>query len=504
MAPPEGEAAVAAEAAAVAEASPAAETAEATGAAAAAADGGAGDLRAEAAERKAEGNGHFKAGEYREALACYTDACEKDPSEPVYLGNKSAAEFQLRRYGACVATCDAALALKPEFHKCAVRRAKARTCLGDLEVAETELLAACEAHPGEASLAAELAAVRATRAEWSSAEAALASHDAHTARVAALKVRGAVSESVDADMLLARCELGCGRAEQASKVCLGVIREHRSYVPAYCVRGKALCALADLDQAEAHLSQALRMDPDHTESARTLKRMRTLKRGLATAKEHVFRREFDEAAECLTTVLDNELVAADKAPGAKDLRARTYAERANCYQRSKQYERAIKDCAHAIYADPRCKEAYLTRSNALQGLGRHDDAISDLELVVGKLDPEDKGVHKRLERAKFELRKSKRPDYYKILGASTIASAPEIKAAYKKAALKWHPDRHASKGEEERAQAEEEFKKCGEALEVLSDPRRKQLYDEGYDKEASDEIIQREQMRYGGCCGGHC
>jgi molecular chaperone DnaJ len=63
-------------------------------------------------------------------------------------------------------------------------------------------------------------------------------------------------------------------------------------------------------------------------------------------------------------------------------------------------------------------------------------------------------------------------DYYEILGVSRSATLDEIKAAYRKLALKYHPDRNKN----DRA-AEEKFKEATEAYEVLSDPEKRQAYD---------------------------
>lgn len=68
-------------------------------------------------------------------------------------------------------------------------------------------------------------------------------------------------------------------------------------------------------------------------------------------------------------------------------------------------------------------------------------------------------------------------DYYDILGVSKNASDAEIKTAYRKQALKWHPDRNKS------PQAAEKFKEINKAYEVLSDPKKKGVYDQ-YGSEA--------------------
>lgn len=62
-------------------------------------------------------------------------------------------------------------------------------------------------------------------------------------------------------------------------------------------------------------------------------------------------------------------------------------------------------------------------------------------------------------------------DYYKILGIAKNASDDEIKKAYKKLALKYHPDKNRTAG------AEEKFKEIAEAYEVLSDTKKREVYD---------------------------
>jgi len=71
------------------------------------------------------------------------------------------------------------------------------------------------------------------------------------------------------------------------------------------------------------------------------------------------------------------------------------------------------------------------------------------------------------------MAKGNQRDYYEVLGVARTAAVDEIKSAYRKAALKWHPDRNP----ENKSEAEVKFRECTEAYSVLSDAQKRQIYD---------------------------
>jgi molecular chaperone DnaJ len=71
------------------------------------------------------------------------------------------------------------------------------------------------------------------------------------------------------------------------------------------------------------------------------------------------------------------------------------------------------------------------------------------------------------------MAKANQRDFYEVLNVTKTASVEEIKASYRKAALKWHPDRNP----ENKQEAEVNFRECTEAYSVLSDSEKRQIYD---------------------------
>ena len=82
-----------------------------------------------------------------------------------------------------------------------------------------------------------------------------------------------------------------------------------------------------------------------------------------------------------------------------------------------------------------------------------------------------------MERAQRLLKNSKKRDYYKILGVPRNANKRAVTKAYRQLTQEWHPDKFET--EEEKAIAEKRFMDIAAAKEVLTDPEKRRMFDNG-------------------------
>ena len=68
-------------------------------------------------------------------------------------------------------------------------------------------------------------------------------------------------------------------------------------------------------------------------------------------------------------------------------------------------------------------------------------------------------------------------DYYEVLGVKKDASEDELKKAFRKLSMKWHPDMQHGKSDAEKEDAKKKFQEIAEAYEVLSDKSKRAQYD---------------------------
>jgi len=285
-----------------------------------------------------------------------------------------------------------------------------------------------------------------------------------------------------------RADLKLGLIDQAMRLSLQVIRSDTQNAEGYEVRGLGMFLSGDdLESSCKLLRQALRLDPDNEEAKITLRKCRKVDKFMKEGRKSFFHRKFDDAVIQFT----NALKESDPLPTKAPLYSILHAERGEVHLRLKNYNIALQDASNAIYSREDHVTAWLVKTKAYHGLGRHEEAKEELDDLMGKWGSGNDKIRKASEDTNFQIRRLKRPDFYKLFGISSIASEMEIKKQYKVKAMELHPDRFCGNQytDADRDKASEQFKLLGDGLEILCDDFKRNLYDEGFDQEAIRERV---------------
>ncbi|KAL6141980.1 hypothetical protein ACLB2K_060265 [Fragaria x ananassa] len=260
-----------------------------------------------------------------------------------------------------------------------------------------------------------------------------------------------------------------------------ILKEDEDNLDALLLRGRAYYYLADHDVAQRHYQKGLRLDPEHGELKKAYFGLKNLLKKTKSAEDNEKKGRLRVAVEDFKAAL---------AMDPNHLAHNVHLHLGLCKLLVKlgRGKDALSSCNEALNIDEELLEALVQRGEAKLLTEDWEGAVEDLKSAAQK-SPQDMNIRETYMRAEKALKMSKRKDWYKILGVSKTSSISEIKRAYKKLALQWHPDKNV----ENREEAEEKFREIAAAYEILGDEEKRTKYDRGEDIE---------EMGMGGGGGG--
>eukprot|EP01035_Chromulina_nebulosa_P020200 gene20200-26221_t len=259
-------------------------------------------------------------------------------------------------------------------------------------------------------------------------------------------------------------------------------------IDAYVIRGDSLMMLGLTEQSIKYYTAAIQLDPDNQQIVIKLKSAKRIQSETSRLRKLIVERMNQRDYQTAINYCSEGLLI-DKT--CMKLMAEMHYNRSKAYQHIAKttvkpvhsnttssnandfidnLKKALQDAGSAIYYDRSMLEAIYLKVKLLQSLNRHEEAVNELEQT---LQLENVGIEK-----------------------GSLATNEEIKKAYKKSALKWHPDRHAASNEDTKKEAEQKFKLIQNGFELLSDPMKRKLYDQGYDVDEIEERVSMEKQRY--------
>ncbi|CAG5121036.1 unnamed protein product [Candidula unifasciata] len=430
-----------------------------------------------AEQKKEQGNEFYKEHKYREALQCYSEAINLCPTCAAYYGNRSATYIMLQRYKDGLADAQFAIQLDTGFVKGYLREGKCHLALGSPVAALRSYRHVLELEPHNTVAQTESNIASQVQEHIAKAEANFEKRDYRTTLFyldrciehccAALHFKVQKSEALAL----------MGKYQEAQELANDILQREGMNADALYVRGMCLYYQDNTEKAFQHFQEVLRRAPDHHKAKEIYRKAKSL-----TAKKEegnaAFRGcKYDEAYNLYTEALSID-------PNNKATNSKLFCNRATVCSKLNKLEEAIQDCTKAIELDDTYMKAYMRRARCYTDTELFEEAVRDYEQIYKMAKTREN--KQLLQQAKLELKKSKRKDYYKILGVHKTATEDEIKKAYKKRALIHHPDRHSHDTIDKQKEEEKKFKELGEAYSILSDAKKKARYDSGQDLEDGD------------------
>ncbi|KAJ8515881.1 hypothetical protein ONZ45_g6737 [Pleurotus djamor] len=445
-----------------------------------------------AEQTKEKGNAAFKGASLDNILPPLQHISfdsELNPNEPAYLTNRAASYMALKRFRPALQDCQTALALQPTDPpptKTLIRLVKCQLALGQPEPALSSLRPVLSAEPNNAAaqqLSRQIAQLQSHLENYSKSRA---KGDWGMARLALEKCFQAVETEASENPMewrlwKAELELARGAMDTASASVNDALRLNPNSPDILALRGLILFISGKLPQATQNVTSALRLDPEHPRAQKLRKRIRDVERLKDEGNQHFKLGSHQQAIEKYSEALERIGEADDECKGGH-IRAMLLSNRATTLLKLDKFQEALEDTTKSIELNDTSFKVHRTRARIQLALDAFEDAVRDFKRAIelakgdGLTGPADvRQLQGELRKAEIALKQSKTKDYYGILGLKRDCTQVEVKKAYRKESLIHHPDKGGD---------EEKFKLVVEAHAVLSDPQRRERYDNGEDDDS--------------------
>ena len=423
---------------------------------------------------KEKGNALFKQQKYEEAINYYEKAIKLNNSIEVLYSNKGTCEKCLKKYKEAIRDYKKALEINPKNTKNLNRLASVYIIVGNLGEAKITQQKALNFEPNNSVYKEQMSTIEKIIEDEEKMREKIKEQKFDEAEEVCKKLIEKVSEFSDLKKHYIKILIENVKLQDALIYINKEINfEDKMKDPEFdYLIALTLYFDGQYEKAKKQITLMKQKNNYNENTEQLLKKVNEIESVKNKANEIFKQKKYEEAIEEYTKVLEFD-------PSNKKFNSLILANRALCYQKLNKNTEALRDSNQSIKLNPYYARGYVKRGNVYMELKMYDDAKVDFQKAK-ELDPNVSGVEGFLNDAKNQAEKARKRDYYAILGIDRNADEHEIKRAYKKMAMKYHPDRN-SESEETKKMAEKKFIDVNDAYSVLSDPKKKRMYDQGID-----------------------
>ena len=425
-------------------------------------------------QMKELGNNQFKNQNYSAAADYYTRGIELNSTEPVLYANRGTCMKLLGRYKESVSDYKKAVQLNPKNTKNMKKLSSVYIILGNFGEAQMLLEKCCNLEPNDSSHTYELNKIKKIIEDYEKIHEKIKDTKWDDVEEQSKKLLSDASAFIELQKIYINACLELCKFKDVidyinNKISSTVKSRDEEF---YYLLAKAYYFKGDYDLAKKTLNSLMKQGIVDEKITKLKKNVETINDAKTKANSLFKSEKYEEAINEYTKLLEFD-------PENKNFISIILTNRALCLKKQGKNMEALKDVDEAIQNNPNYSTAYIRRALIYEELNMFDDAKSDLSKAK-ELDPSNSKIEGYINEANQKADKARNRDYYQILGINRNATQDEIKKAYRKLALKYHPDRN-SESEQSKKIAQRKFQDISDAYSILSDPKKKEMFDQGVD-----------------------
>lgn len=254
-----------------------------------------------------------------------------------------------------------------------------------------------------------------------------------------------------------------------------ILEKNPNNLKALYFKARSFNMMGAIDAAKSHIRKCLTFDQEFVYCVQLHKQIKAYDKQKKAIQEAKDGRQWQMALDAITEAFRIDPDGPDSNEFRKD--------RCNLYYNLRKITEGLEACTTCMDLEgdnPGLLDVYLTRAD----LHILNDDLDAAQADVAKAKEFDQRSRKVAEKEANlnRLRKlADRKDYYKILGVPKSSSEKDIKSAYRKLAMQYHPDKTGKMDDAEKEKAQLLFRDIAEAKEVLCDEEKRGKYDRGED-----------------------
>lgn len=409
-------------------------------------------------------------GHYDDALSHYHAAVDADPYNYLTYFKRATVYMAIGRVTSALKDLTKVIELRPDFISARLQRGTLLFKQGKLDEAHIDFEGVLRLDPLNPDAQHTYAVIEPMKREIRMVYGMVADHNYPAAIDTLTRLLQELPWDIKLRELRSRCFEAVGDLIGSISDLRVVVKSGTENQERYLKLSELYYEMGETDESLNAIRECLRFDPDHKACFAHYKNVKKIAAHLKAIQDFINERQYGECAERARKVMPLENKTAR-------IMLHIRSKLCFCLNKDNQPAEAIKACTEALNIGPNDYDMLCERADAHLANENYSEAVQDFQKAIN-INENMMRAHEGLKKAQKLHKLSKKRDYYKILGVKKTAGKREILKAYRKMAQKWHPDNFQG---DEKASAEKKFIDIAAAKEVLTDPEKRQKYDNGED-----------------------